>query len=289
MTYTEPQQSSLYQTYMEKLRWRVVHIGDVQVFIRSFPLMGGMMKMHRPKKLPDISEMTSLVKTYRVRTLVVEPVLTQNEKELNEWCTAMRHHVQISSTPYLPTKTIQIDVTRDTDKIFSSLSEAKRRAVRRATALGVTVSESESIHDVLSIKNASAGLFGFMTTSGMKELWEVFAPEHASGVLAFNSQKKIIGGVLLLHYDHVTYYWIAGASKEGKKLFAPTLLGWEALKIAKARKSNIFDFVGVWDERIPNENTQWLGFTKFKEGFGGKSIYYPLVYTKLRSNSKKSV
>jgi len=60
-------------------------------------------------------------------------------------------------------------------------------------------------------------------------------------------------------------------------LFAPTLLVWEALKLAKNRGAKQFDFVGVWDERIPNKFHEWKGFTKFKEGFGGAAQYYPLT------------
>jgi lipid II:glycine glycyltransferase (peptidoglycan interpeptide bridge formation enzyme) len=37
-----------------------------------------------------------------------------------------------------------------------------------------------------------------------------------------------------------------------------------------------FDFVGVWDERKADQHHDWLGFTKFKEGFGGRTFYYPL-------------
>jgi lipid II:glycine glycyltransferase (peptidoglycan interpeptide bridge formation enzyme) len=68
-----------------------------------------------------------------------------------------------------------------------------------------------------------------------------------------------------------------GATKKGKKLFAPTLLVWEALKVSKKRKMKYFDFIGVWDERTPRKNTEWKGFTKFKEGFGGKELYYPMI------------
>ncbi len=276
----EPQQSELYKKFMLSLKWDVMPVGEAQVFIRSFPIVGGMMKLHRPQKLPNTVELISLIKQRRIHTLVVEPVLTQDPEELQSWCEELSKQITISSSPFLPTKTIHIDVTRNEDAIFSSFSEAKRRAVRRATKLGVTIQESDSIRDLLNIKNKSAGLFGFMTTSGMKELWDVFAPTHASILLAHDEKKVLLGGVLLLHYDNVTYYWIAGTITHGKKLFAPTLLVWESIKLAKQKKSKIFDFVGVWDERLPKENTQWLGFTKFKEGFGGKTAYYPLVVSK---------
>ena len=132
--------------------------------------------------------------------------------------------------------------------------------------------------DLIKIKNKSAGLFGFITTTGMKPLWEIFSKEDAASILlAYDAHKKLIGGVLLLHWQNVTYYWIAGATKHGKKLYAPTLLAWEAIKAAQRKKSALFDFVGVWDERIPKQNTEWKGFTKFKEGFGGTELYYPLV------------
>ena len=274
--YTEPQQSELYKKYMESLKWKVMDVGSAQGFVRSFPMIGGILKIHRPKKLPDTQTVRAIIKEYHIHTLVLEPVQLQDQKELNEWCQEISKFVRISTSPFLPTKTIYVDLKRSEEEIFSSFSEAKRRAVRRATKLGVTVHESDAIGDMLAIKNASAGLFGFMTTSGIRELWKIFAPKFASILLAYDKNQKLIGGVLLLHYDHISYYWIAGTIKYGKKLFAPTLLVWECMKLSKKHGSTAFDFVGVWDERLPKENLQWQGFTKFKEGFGGKEIYYPL-------------
>jgi len=118
---------------------------------------------------------------------------------------------------------------------------------------------------------------GFITTTGIDKLWPLFAPDHASIALAYDKNQMVVGGVLLLHWDNMSYYWIAGATKYGKKLFAPTLLVWEAIRQSKKFKSNWFDFVGVWDERLPREHTEWKGFTKFKEGFGGNTVYYPII------------
>ncbi len=275
----EPQQSTLYAKYMMALKWTVIEIDGIHIFLKRFPLFGGIAKIHRPQKLPNAQKLIPILQSHKIKTLVIEPIATQNQQELNQWCLSLARYVKVNTAPYLPTKTIRIDVTPKEDEIFHSFSEAKRRAVRRATKLNVSIKQSTSIDDLIRIKNKSSGLFGFITTTGIKKLWPIFAPQHSAILLAYSGD-ELIGGVLLLFWDTIAYYWIAGATKKGKKLYAPTLLVWEALKLSKKHGAKLFDLVGVWDERIPKQNTDWKGFTKFKEGFGGKTLYYPLVLNK---------
>lgn len=272
---TEIQQSPLYGAYMTRLKWTVLTIDGVQIFLRKFPITGGMMKIHRPEKLPSPEKLIPEIKKYRIGTLVIEPIALQNQKDLNQWRQKVSSSVKLyRGASFLPTKTIYIDLTTKEEDIFRYFSEAKRRAVRRANKCGVTVSESNDIQDFIRIKNKSAGLFGFITTTGVKELWNIFGKKNAT-ILFAKHKDTVVGGVLLLFENRTAYYWIAGATKQGKKLFAPTLLVWEALKISKKRGCKTFDFVGVWDERTPKQNRDWFGFTKFKSGFGGKTLYYP--------------
>jgi lipid II:glycine glycyltransferase (peptidoglycan interpeptide bridge formation enzyme) len=275
----EPQQSAIYAKYMISLKWQVLRVGGVNIFLRNFPLLGGIVKIHRPEHLPDVKQLISIIKSNKIKTLIIEPVAKQDQKQLTSWCHIVSKHVHIGTTPYLPTKTFRVDLTRTEEEIFKSFSEAKRRAVRRAAKLGVIVSESNFIDDLIRIKNKSGGVFGFVTTTGIDKFWPIFAPDNAAILLAHSTthNNELVGGVLLLFWDTIAYYWIAGAVKKGKKLFAPTLLVWEAVKLAKRRGCKIFDFVGVWDERLPKENKEWLGFTKFKEGFSGETLYYPLT------------
>ena len=119
-------------------------------------------------------------------------------------------------------------------------------------------------------------MFGNITTHGIDRLWKLLYPNHATILLAKTHDNRVVAGILLLFWNNTAFYWIAGATHEGKKLFAPTLLVWHALKVGKKRKCALFDFIGVWDERKPKQSPEWKGFTKFKEGFGGKSIYYPI-------------
>lgn len=274
----EPQQSPLYSEYMKRIKWDVVEVDGIRIFMRRFPLMGGIAKIHRPPKLPSLSALLPVLESRRIRRLVLEPDALEPQDRIRQWVRGLPSWITLNRSPFLPTKTIRIGLTRPPETVFQSFTEAKRRAVRRSVALGVTVNVSQDIKTLISVKNASGGLFGFITTTGIRELWDLFAPKHASILLAYHERTtKPIGGVMLLEWDNVAYYWIAGATREGKKRFAPTLLVWEALKLSKSHGAHEFDFVGVWDERIPQENTSWKGFTKFKEGFGGNTRYYPLL------------
>jgi len=257
-----------------------VVIDGINIFFKRFPFAGTVAKIHRPEHLPSLEKLIPFLRTYGVRRLILEPIATARQSDVTAWCQRLPKSISLNRSPFLPTKTIRIDLTGDIENIFASFTEAKRRAVRRSLKLGVSVASSTDIDSLIRVKNASAGWFGFITTTGIRELWETFSPDHTAILLAYKGMsKKPIGGVLLLFWDSIAYYWIAGATKEGKKYFMPTLLAYEAMKLAKKKHARQFDFVGVWDERIPRENLSWKGFTKFKEGFGGKIRYYPLVNT----------
>ena len=275
----EPQQSALYAKYMNVLHWGVEKIDGVYIFFKWFPIIGGIAKIHRPEKLPDPQKTLHLIKQNRVRKLVIEPVEHQDQNALNSWCLTMKKHVALNYDPFLPTKTIRVDLKPPEEQIFKSFAESKRRGVRRALKYDVIIRESHSIDDLIHVKNQSEGILGFITTTGVREMWPLFAPEHMAILLAYSPppNSHIIAGDLLFFWKHRAYYWIAGALREGKKMFAPTLLVWEGVKLAKKRKCSDFDFVGVWDERLPKQHSEWKGFSKFKEGFGGYTVYYPLI------------
>ncbi|MBI5620922.1 peptidoglycan bridge formation glycyltransferase FemA/FemB family protein [Candidatus Gottesmanbacteria bacterium] len=300
----EVQQSPLYAQYIQRLGWNVQKVDGNNLFIKRFPLYGGFAKLQRTTRLPSIRHLLPIFSKYHVRKLSVEPDSYIPQKKFCQWLTELSPHISIVTTPYIPTKTIRVDLAQSLDVIFNRFSEAKRRAVRRAQKNNLQIYESTNIQDLIIIKNKSSGFLGFITTTGIDKLWPIFAPDHAAILLASNNpviarspagrddaaishcmrllrfsrnDNRVIGGILLLFWDNIAYYWIVGATQEGKKLFAPTLLVWEALKLAKKRGCTQFDFVGIWDERLPKENHNWKGFTKFKEGFGGDSLYYPIA------------
>ncbi|MFH0749318.1 MAG: peptidoglycan bridge formation glycyltransferase FemA/FemB family protein [Candidatus Gottesmanbacteria bacterium] len=268
------QQSPLYKKYIQALHWDVVNLDGVNMWMKKIPFLGTMAKIQRPDTLPYLPKLIPLLRKHHVQRVAVEPTLNTDPKLYQNYVTGLSKFFTVHKEPFLPTKTICVDLTVPEEKIFKKFTEAKRRAVRKAIKNGVIVKESNSITDLIHTKNLSAGMFGGITTYGIDKLWNIFYPKNTTILLAYHNE-QMVGGILLLFYEHIAYYWIAGATKKGKKLFTPTLLVWEALRLSKKRNMKQFDFVGVWDQRIPKQNTSWKGFTKFKEGFGGKEAYYP--------------
>ncbi len=272
----EIQQSKPYAAFIASLGWKVVAHNRQYYYIRRFPFMGALIKVQRVTRLPDLKTFLPLLSHEKATRLAIEPDSRVSSGDLKRWVRRLPRAIHVNHDPFLPTKTIRVDVTRPEDAIFRGLSEAKRRAVRRAQKNGVRIDVSDDIRTFIRLKNTSAGFLGSITTYGLDKLWPKFRPDHADILTARTSKDTPVAGILLIYWQKIAYYWVAGATKEGKHLFAPTYLVWEALKLAKKRGTTALDFVGVWDERMPNQNHEWKGFTKFKEGFGGSELYYPL-------------
>ncbi len=259
-------QTPKYARFIEQIGWKFEYVEGTFVYIKKIPLVGTLIKIQRPPKLPDVSLIENLLKKYRSKSFLMEPDYNSD---------TTRYPFTKTTEPNIATKTIHIDLRQTETEIFKKFSEAKRRAVRRAEKYGVRVTVSQDINQLIRVKNRSGGIFGFMSTSFLKPLWQTFAPDQSVCLLAYpKDSRQSFACIFLIWAEGIAYYWIAGASKEGKKQFAPTLLVWEALKLAKQKGNAIFDFEGIYDERFPTHKN-WLGFTKFKEGFGGNVVYFP--------------
>lgn len=273
-------QTPVFARFMSDLGWEIESIGKGYIYYRKFPLIGYFAKMPRASLPIPLSNLVQFIHKKHVFKFKLSPYVQTTRDEYLE----LKEHIltsgfSIEKSPFNPTITIQIDLKKNPDDLFSSFSEAKRRAVRKAIKNGVIVVPSEDISPFISIRHHQYRPLGFLVTNEMKLLWKHLYPAHATLLLAYSHQGRPVGGILLLHYGHISYYWYASALPEGKKLFAPTFLVWEALKMSRTRNCHMFDFEGVYDDRFPKASESWKGFTKFKEGFGGQKVVFMENFT----------
>lgn len=283
--YQDIRQSDRYGLFMQKIGWSVLKVKDIQIFIKKFPIIGSFIKIQRVNSI-SVEEVEKIVKDFGVYKIIIEPTkilkLPKSLKYLN------------SRSSYSPTKTIRINLRQSEESLFNNFTSEKRRAIRRAEKNRVKIKHSEDIQSFINLKLNKMGFLKLILGNSYKKqilaLWQTFRPDSSILLLAYsNSYFQIspltskhtshfppspLAGVLLLFHDKICYYWLAASTTKGNKLFAPSLLVWEALKLAKKKNCEIFDFEGIEDSRF-KDTKSWSGFTKFKKGFGGEEIEFP--------------
>ena len=267
-------QSPEYAKYIEFIGWQVEKINKGNVFIKKIPLFGSLIKIQRIEPPIPFGEIEKLAKKHRAFQIIVEPSFAPQTP----------HDYRPLKSPFVPTKTLILDLRQTEEKIFASFSKNKRRDIRIAEKNHLVIKEG-SPQDFVQLKKKTLWKKRILPLGTEREvlpLIKAFA-EKSKILLIYpstapNTPKNPnppIAGTLLLFHNKTAYYWQAAATEKGKKLLAPTILLWEAIKLAKRKGCATFDFEGVYDERFP-KNKSWLGFTHFKKGFGGKEIEFPL-------------
>ena len=276
---TDVRQSNQFAAFMHDIGWHIERINTTYVYIRKLPILGNFAKISRPKPPFDYQSIINLKNKLRAYQFKIAPFVSSTVKNYQK----IRNNlldlgIKTEHFPFNPTTTLQIDLTQSENQLFNNFSEAKRRAVRRAIKNNIEIKKLDNLEDFIAVRKKQYFPLGFLIVQEMKALWKNFYPENASLLLAYQ-QANPVGGILLLYYDKIAYYWFASSLKKGKKLFAPTLLVWEALKLSRRRGCTLFDFEGIYDERFPKASESWRGFTKFKEGFGGKKVIFMENFT----------
>jgi lipid II:glycine glycyltransferase (peptidoglycan interpeptide bridge formation enzyme) len=265
-------QSNEYANFMRSIGWLVKPMDHCNIFVHYFPLVGTFIKIQRPEKIPSVSEIETLRKSEKAFKIVIEP-------KADEDLSMLIHNGFKPTSPYAPSKTIQIDLTLPQDILFHTFTDAKQRSIRKAEKNGIIVKEG-SIEEFIRLKAKGFLFLQKSFSNQIRKLYEAFTPNKVTILIAYKGS-QILAGVFLLFHDNIAYYWMATATKEGKNLSAPSLLVWEALKLAKEKGCIVFDFEGVFDERFLKQTNSWKGFSKFKEGFGGSLVSFPIPIGKI--------
>lgn len=273
---TDIRQTKLFAQFMRSIGWESELVHTTFIYLRKFPFIGYFGKIPRPNPNIPMREIMILKSRKKLFELRIAPNIIASSKYAKKIRTDLiRNNFQIELFPFNPTTTIHINLKRSENEIFQSFTSAKRRAIRRALKNDIRIKESNDIDSFIRIRKYQYRPLGFLITKETKSVFTTFSPTNAKLLLAYRgSSATPLSGILMLYTHATAYYWFASSLPEGKKLFAPTLLVWHALKRAKKLGCKTFDFEGIYDERFPKAAESWKGFTKFKEGFGGEKVVY---------------
>ncbi len=285
-------QTTNYAKYLSSSGWKVERIGEINYFIRKFPLIGSVLKVQRPKTI-DLSCIHVLLHRYRVFQVIVEP---RDKKQAD---ILAKSGFKLSKSPYLPTKTLQIDLTQGKEAILKNFKKDARYAIRKAESPerpkgvegggGTFIKEYSTPKDIKIFREAWKNSVNFKRfvpgETQLNNLRKSFPLQKSLFLASHNISGRIIGGVIFTVSSHersnyITYYWQAFTNNEGRTSLSQYSLLYQGILWAKKIGCKIFDFEGIYDPRFPDKS--WLGFTHFKRSFGGYEVEYPGCYIKFR-------
>ena len=200
-------------------------------------------------------------------------------------------------------ETMIVDLSSSQDDILARMKQKTRYNIKIAQKHGVKIVSLDSgamdPKIFVSLLEETAKRNGFQTHGGKYYLnmMELFlgkpvlpAVNALSQKLYFTYYKGDVAAVALVGFFGGRATFLHGASSgQYRNIMAPYLLHWEIMRDAKRLGFAEYDFWGIVTPRTDKKQArQWLGFSRFKEGFGGRMVEYPgaydLVFDKLWYN-----
>jgi len=254
-------QAPEYCQWMRAIGWQV----ENGMFIKKLPLVPwSFIKIQRQKPLIDLAAAGK----YKAMQIKIEPA----------WDDKTDYQTlgfKPDKSPMLPSKTIWLDLTKSEAQLLKEMHYKTRYNVRKHEIRNskfeiirgdkITNRQLREFYAIYR-KNCRRQHFWGLDFNQLKNLLRCF--EEKAWLLTTNQ-----GGLEILIHDKIAYYSHNGASQEGKRKFVPTLLTWEAIKLAKKLGCKKFDFEGIDEKR-------WPGFTRFKKSFGGIEVEYRGSFSK---------
>jgi lipid II:glycine glycyltransferase (peptidoglycan interpeptide bridge formation enzyme) len=166
-----------------------------------------------------------------------------------------------------------LPLVSDEESLLKEMRKTTRYEIKRAEKMGVEVIKTtalEEYHYFETLYKETAQRQGFVPHTGIKEEFELFSKEQQAMLFLGKYEGEILAAAIILFTGTQGIYH-HGASLSNR-VPASYLIQWEAIKEAKKRGMNQYNFWGIAPPNI--EHHPWSGITLFKKGFGGHEQQY---------------
>ena len=170
-----------------------------------------------------------------------------------------------------PELTWILDITKSEDEILKGMRKTHRNLTRRAVKDGVEIIKSteekylKAFYDIHT-ETVKRHKFVPFAYEYIKNEIEAFREDDQIEIFSAIYDGKIISSAIVVYYGNQAFYHHGASSSEYMKIPSSYLNLFEAIKEAKIREKEIFNFYGIIEDKPKHP---WSGLSKFKKGFGG--------------------
>jgi len=212
----------------------------------------------------------------------IEPLILDNIK--NDF---KLHQVKDVS----PSHTLILDLTQTEEQILSKIEKKTRYEIRQAQKNNLEVKEYKDFDIFWNLMKKTSKHDGFRTHS--EAHYKKILDNDNSIQLNAYYHGQPIATAIFWEWNKIFTYLFAATDRNFNSLSAAYLIQSEAVKMARDKGFEKYDFFGVApkitkaDERYDySREHRYAGFTKFKLGFGGEYHNYPGTYDLILNTPK---
>lgn len=278
-------QSPAYACFMESIGWQVFQFCSKQTYLKRIPLTPWkIMKIQRFNWPIDLKKLLWLARKNKVLLLKLEP-LTFPRPEVNKQLAGFG----FKQDPWTlaPSKTLWLNLKPSKKQLLGQMKPKTRYNIGLAQKKGLKVevlkgkkATDEKLRIFYRIWQQRGKKIGLWLPhfNQLKSLKKAFQKDF--WLFLTQQENKTLAGLVVLKHQQTAWYWHNASIKDGQRLFAPTLLTWEAIKLSKRSGCQLFDLEGLYDQRFHQQTKKWQGFSHFKKGFGGQEVTLAGTFSK---------
>jgi len=241
---------------------------------------GPNIKIQNPKSKIQIldlllEELKKITKEEKADFIRIAPILLGNEENIKIFKDLGFREAPIHMHPEL---TWELDITSSEEELLKNMRKTTRYLIRQGLKnLDLKIEMSEKIEDVekfnqLYQETVNRQHFIPFSLEYLKNELSAFAPDNQISTFLGKYKNEVISGGIFIFWQGMGFYHQGASSLKYPKVPASYLLLWEAIKEAKKRGCQKFNFWGIASEN--QKNHPWAGLSLFKMGFGGYKKEY---------------
>lgn len=173
--------------------------------------------------------------------------------------------------------TLQLNLEKTEEQLLRQMRKNTRYLIKKAAKEGVRIIQSADVKDIeilynLQMETARRRHFTPFKKEYFEKEFKIFLHDDKIRLFKAVYQGKILAAALIIFYGREAVYHYSGSSSKFRRISASYLLQWEAIKEAKRRNLQVYNFWGIAPLNKPKH--RFAGVSLFKRGFGGKEVNY---------------
>ena len=170
-----------------------------------------------------------------------------------------------------------LDLRKTEEELLKGMRQRLRRALRKAEKNNISVETSTNPDDIaefyqIQLQTAKRHDFTHFGEDFLKKQFSAFAEDNSAALYTARYEGEVLAQNFMIFYGNEASYHYGVSTELGTKLSGAPLLHMQAMRDARDRGIERYNFWGIVDE--DDTDHRFYGVSVFKRGFGVDELKY---------------